>query len=925
MEIKRKKNLIFEINDNDLYKNRDCQISDKNRNTKNFKKNISITTNNSKEKDNIINKLNEKLTENKKKIKSNQEEITNLINLIKSRELNAKKYNAQRQYTVNEKNFVKNGLNQIYTKTLIKNNEHHKYINKRQNNIRVFDSNIFNKNKNPLKSSESVNNIQTKISLNERYTHTNKKPNFLIDTIKSTNNNNLKSNDFINANTNSAKNIYMPKKATFPKKCIYNHKRNNESPIYLKKTLKNKKITEYYYFSGEKRNRIINNKSKENNNNNNHLRMTYSKKSYSQSNPNFFIKNETNTEINNNLGQKLDFPFLKNFFERDIEDLSSIHNNSSFESCTFDNDEFKNNNICNIIKNRNSVYIRKTKTDKLHFDIIHNNNKLNDKKYSETVTRNKQNPSKINMILYNPKNQHKFNVQKNLRYSNSEVKFSNIYFNNTDEKNEEENNDKLKNKEIKTNMLNFIEKKEPKQSIAITVNKNMGQKTEERKYLLNKIFKKEIMSFHLDDLIIYEERLKNVILAINNNKQTYFECYDFLNYFKNNCDIFKNLNLLIKNSHDLKIIQNGINYILISIIFTFDYSYKQGILNNIILYMKEMLNLTYQNLILIYDYMFKRTLISDIKSIWNKKLHELIQKELDKTEKDTNINFDCFFTTEGNKENKSRIETIKNNTNFIIQSIKIIIKNYKNKNSNTFLAFLKDIHQKASFKEIFYFFQNKILNSNGLFTYLSPIIILRHNSNLFNDITIPYITTTPKKKYSLILGLENTLINYKFDNNTTSSSNKISGFNGILEIRPGLYQFLSDMKKYFELIIFTLYTQKIGDYIINTIEKKEKYFEHRLYVQHSIIIENEFVKEIKRIGRPLDKIIIVDNLPQNYKLNKKNAINIKSYWGKNYNDNILANLRNVLVKIINEGGDLRKGLEKYRNDIIGKVSSIVDI
>ena len=133
------------------------------------------------------------------------------------------------------------------------------------------------------------------------------------------------------------------------------------------------------------------------------------------------------------------------------------------------------------------------------------------------------------------------------------------------------------------------------------------------------------------------------------------------------------------------------------------------------------------------------------------------------------------------------------------------------------------------------------------------------------------------------------------------------------------------MKKYFELIIFTLYSQKVGEYIINYIEQKENYFDLRFYVQHSVIIDNEFTKDLKRIGRALDKIIIVDNNSQNYKLNKKNAINIKSFWGLNNQDSTLFELEKILIKILKEGDDIRNGIEKYRNDIIGKVTSNINI
>ena len=194
--------------------------------------------------------------------------------------------------------------------------------------------------------------------------------------------------------------------------------------------------------------------------------------------------------------------------------------------------------------------------------------------------------------VINDKNQNN-HIKKNLRYSNSEIRFSSTY----NQNNEiiTNNLNQFKNNNGRPIKLNFTIKRE--------TNNNMQSynKIKERKNLLNRIFKKEIMNFHLYELIILEERLKNIIVSLSNNKLVYYDCYDFLSYFKNNCGIFKNLNLLIKSDYDLKIIQKGINYILISLIFTYDYSYKQSILNNIILYMKEMLNLAYQNMILIYD------------------------------------------------------------------------------------------------------------------------------------------------------------------------------------------------------------------------------------------------------------------------------------------------------------------------------------
>jgi CTD small phosphatase-like protein 2 len=120
----------------------------------------------------------------------------------------------------------------------------------------------------------------------------------------------------------------------------------------------------------------------------------------------------------------------------------------------------------------------------------------------------------------------------------------------------------------------------------------------------------------------------------------------------------------------------------------------------------------------------------------------------------------------------------------------------------------------------------------------------------------------------------------------------------------------------------------IKDYaepIINSIEKEEKYFSFKFYREHTIIINNFFVKDISLIGRDINKIIIVDNLPQNFILQKENGILIKSFYGENKEDNSLFNLLKILIRIYNEGNDVRNSIKKYKNEILRKVTSSIDI
>ena len=38
--------------------------------------------------------------------------------------------------------------------------------------------------------------------------------------------------------------------------------------------------------------------------------------------------------------------------------------------------------------------------------------------------------------------------------------------------------------------------------------------------------------------------------------------------------------------------------------------------------------------------------------------------------------------------------------------------------------------------------------------------------------------------------------------------------------------------------------------------EKEKYFDYRFFIQHSIVVENEFVKDLQRIGRQRERFCI---------------------------------------------------------------------
>ena len=107
----------------------------------------------------------------------------------------------------------------------------------------------------------------------------------------------------------------------------------------------------------------------------------------------------------------------------------------------------------------------------------------------------------------------------------------------------------------------------------------------------------------------------------------------------------------------------------------------------------------------------------------------------------------------------------------------------------------------------------------------------------------------------------------------------------------------------------------------NNHKKNKKYFDFILYRQYTIIEGNDFVKDLNRLGRPLNKTIIIDNIQKNFCRQKNNGILIKPFLGEDKNDTALIDLIPILINIAKDDIDVRNGLMKYRDEILTKITS----
>ena len=160
---------------------------------------------------------------------------------------------------------------------------------------------------------------------------------------------------------------------------------------------------------------------------------------------------------------------------------------------------------------------------------------------------------------------------------------------------------------------------------------------------------------------------------------------------------------------------------------------------------------------------------------------------------------------------------------------------------------------------------------------------------------VPYIKTSMRKKFCLVLDLDETI----------SHSLKLS-FGYYFFLRPGVINFLTELSELYEIIIFTSSPKMYADNIIDKIDEKGILISHRLYKPHVIFERGKSVKKLNLIGRDLNKIIFVDNMKSNAKYNPKNLYLIPT-WTDDIYDDELFKLKNKLKYIYSSG--------KFNDDI----------
>jgi len=191
---------------------------------------------------------------------------------------------------------------------------------------------------------------------------------------------------------------------------------------------------------------------------------------------------------------------------------------------------------------------------------------------------------------------------------------------------------------------------------------------------------------------------------------------------------------------------------------------------------------------------------------------------------------------------------------------------------------------------------------------LNPIPIGSPNALL------PPPTADTCKKICLLLDLDETLVHSSFariENPSFEIPLSIENQNFTVYVlkRPGVDEFITEMSKYFELVVFTASVPKYADPVLDVLDP-ERLIKHRLYREHCSMAIGGYVKDLSRIGRKLNRTLIIDNSFPAFRLQPNHGILIESFFD-NPEDTELNKLIPFLVKLA-ECSDVRPMLAQWK-------------
>jgi CTD nuclear envelope phosphatase 1 len=138
---------------------------------------------------------------------------------------------------------------------------------------------------------------------------------------------------------------------------------------------------------------------------------------------------------------------------------------------------------------------------------------------------------------------------------------------------------------------------------------------------------------------------------------------------------------------------------------------------------------------------------------------------------------------------------------------------------------------------------------------------------------------------------------------------KVEGF--YILCRPYLELFLKEMRKIYELRVFTASEEKYATQIIKAIDPNGYFFSKAYYRQSCRVVSGKLVKDLRVLECDLSRVALMDNSVISFSMQMDNGVAIKPFFGCEYDTELADNIN--FMKDLSVCDDLRQKIHDKWN------------